>query len=78
MALHITHVHSPDDCDFCNRRTIGQSVPDLSLACYGTSPPRSIVPRSPRDTPTSSPMRSKAIRAKVARHRRPRVLVPFL
>ncbi|GFQ92829.1 uncharacterized protein TNCT_500041 [Trichonephila clavata] len=63
MALHITHVHSPSDCDFCNRRTIGQSVPDLTVACYGTSPPnRSLVPKSPRDTPVSSPMRAKTQR----------------
>ncbi|CAL1288704.1 unnamed protein product [Larinioides sclopetarius] len=73
MALHITHVHSPSDCDFCNRRTIGQSVPDLSVVCYGTSPPsRSLFPRSPRETPTSSPLRTKAQRAKLARHRRGR------
>ncbi|GFQ83808.1 uncharacterized protein TNCT_584581 [Trichonephila clavata] len=73
MALHITHVHSPSDCDFCNRRTIGQSVPDLTVACYGTSPPnRSLVPKSPRDTPVSSPMRTKTQKAKLARHRRTR------
>lgn len=70
MALHITHVHSPSDCDFCNRRTVGQSVPDLTLPLYGSSPPtRSLVP-SPMRTPALSPRTAKGPRARLSRQHR--------
>lgn len=64
MSLQITHVHSPSDCDLCNRRTIAHSVPDLSNASFGTSPPK----RSP--TPATSPCRGKTCRTRFVRHRR--------
>ncbi|KAG8180325.1 hypothetical protein JTE90_028872 [Oedothorax gibbosus] len=58
MALHITHVHSPSDCDFCNRRTVGQSVPDLTMSLYGTSPTNRSLAPSPRRMPSLSPSRT--------------------
>ena len=70
MSLQITHVHSPSDCDLCNRRTIAHSVPDLTNALFGTSPPKKS-PRSPREnTPASSPSRTKTYRTRLAKHRR--------
>lgn len=70
MSLQITQVHSPSDCDLCNRRTIAHSVPDLTNAVFSTSPPKKS-PRSPREnTPASSPSTTKAYRTRLARHRR--------